>query len=318
MRYSGRNDAMDHIRVGTASWADPEFVRDWYPPGLRAADRLRWYADRFDLVEVNTTFYGLPTETDARRWVRETSAGFTFDVKLHRLLSRHAAGPESLPRNAPLGAARGPRGRVVLTPELEEWMVDAFLRALEPLVEAGKMGALLLQLSPSFAPHPQALAAIEPLAQQVRAAGHRLAVELRHVGWAREPHRSEVRAALRSWGAAWVGVDAPASDGRHPTIFPRLDEVTTPRLAYLRLHGRDAHAYLTGKTVAERFFYRYSAAEIGEVKERAEGLAKQADEVHVIFNNNARDFAPENALDLLRALGRNLTQTEEQPDLFGG
>ncbi|MBS0660333.1 MAG: DUF72 domain-containing protein [Verrucomicrobia bacterium] len=307
------------IRVGTASWADPEFVRDWYPPGLRAADRLRWYADHFDLVEVNTTFYGVPTERDALRWVRETPPGFTFDVKLHRLLSRHAAGPESLPRSAPLGAARGPRGRVTLTPELEQWLVEAFFRALEPLVAAERMGALLLQLTPSFAPHPEALAALEPLAAQVRAAGHRLAVELRHAGWAREPWRSEARAALQSWGAAWVGVDAPASDGRHPTIFPRLDEVTSPALAYLRLHGRDAHAYLTGRTVAERFFYRYNAAELAEVRDRSVDLAARAKEVHVIFNNNARDFAPQNAQELLRLLGQEKSSTgaEEQPELFG-
>lgn len=307
------------IRIGTASWADPEFVRDWYPPGLRAADRLRWYAERFDLVEVNTTFYGVPTRADAQRWIRETPAGFTFDVKLHRLLSRHAAGAESLPRNAPVGAARGPRGRVTLTPELEAWLAQSFVAALEPLVEAGKMGALLLQLTPSFAPHPEALEAIEPLVRQLRAAGHRVAVELRHAGWAREPQRAEVRAALRRWGAAWVGVDAPKSDGRHPNIFPALDEVTSPELAYLRLHGRDAHAYLTGKTVAERFFYHYSAPELAEVKARAERLAEDAQEVHVIFNNNARDFAPKNALELLHILGqaKAVAAPEEQPDLFG-
>lgn len=307
------------LRVGTASWADPEFVRDWYPAGLRAADRLRWYAERFDLVEVNTTFYGVPTERDALRWVRETPPGFTFDVKLHRLLSRHAAGPESLPRQAPLEGARGPRGRVLLTETLEQWLIDAFVRALAPVVEAGKMGALLLQLSPSFAPHPEALASLEALAGQVRAAGHRLAVELRHVGWSREPWRSEVRSALQAWSAAWVGVDAPASDGRHPTIFPRLDEVTTPQLAYLRLHGRDAHAYLTGRTVAERFHYLYDAAELAEVRDRALDLASQAREVHVIFNNNSRDFAPRNALELLCLLGqeRPSAPVEEQPDLFG-
>lgn len=308
--------ARGRIRVGTASWADPEFVRCWYPPGLRAADRLRWYAEHFDLVEVNTAFYGVPTQADARRWVRETPHGFTFDVKLHRLLSRHPATVEALPRSAP-ATVSGTRGQVVLTDELEDWLLSAFLEALAPLAESGRMGALLLQLAPSFGPHPGALDALEPLARRVRAAGHRLAVEFRHARWAAEPERSEVSARLRSWGAAWVGVDAPPADPKHPNIFPRLDEPTSPLLAYLRLHGRDAHAYLTGKTVAERFHYLYSAAEIEEVKTRVEGLAAGAEEVHVLFNNNARDFAPQNALDLLRILGQQPRgPAVEQGELF--
>jgi uncharacterized protein YecE (DUF72 family) len=85
--------------------------------------------------------------------------------------------------------------------------------------------------------------------------------------------------------------------------MPAADVTTAPRLAYLRLHGRDASAYLTGRTVAERFHYDYSDAELDEVKDRADALARVADEVHVVFNNNSRDFAPRAAERLRRKLG---------------
>ena len=85
------------IVVGTSSWADPGFVEKWYPTGLPARDRLGWYAERFEGVEVNSTFYAIPGRATVERWVAVTPAGFTFDVKLHRLLSRHAAPLESLP-----------------------------------------------------------------------------------------------------------------------------------------------------------------------------------------------------------------------------
>ena len=101
-----------------------------------------------------------------------------------------------------------------------------------------------------------------------------------------------------------ASIDGPPADAKHFTIMPAVDEVTDGGLAYLRLHGRDAKAYLTGKTVAERFHYAYSDAELAEVSERAQGLARQADQVHVVFNNNARDFASVATERLRRKLGQ--------------
>jgi uncharacterized protein YecE (DUF72 family) len=87
----------ENIRVGTSSWADPGFVEEWYPPGLPAAARLPYYAERFEAVEVNATFYAVPAARTVARWAEVTPDGFSFDVKLHRLLSRHAADLRSLP-----------------------------------------------------------------------------------------------------------------------------------------------------------------------------------------------------------------------------
>jgi len=80
------------ILIGTSSWADPGFVKDWYPPGMPVRDRLPWYAQRFEAVELNSSFYAVPERSTVRRWAEVTPGGFTFDVKLHRLLSRHSAG----------------------------------------------------------------------------------------------------------------------------------------------------------------------------------------------------------------------------------
>src|SRR5687768_4517042 len=115
------------IHVGTSSWADPGFVEEWYPPKLPARDRLPWYAERFDTVEVNSTFYALPEPRTVATWVRVTPPDFVFDVKAHKLLSRHAASVDSLPPGLRDMARTTPRGRVQLTPELEEKMTDELI-----------------------------------------------------------------------------------------------------------------------------------------------------------------------------------------------
>src|SRR3954449_12452306 len=174
------------VVVGTSSWADPGFVEEWYPPGLPARDRLPWYAEPFDAVEVNSTFYAVPAAATVARWAAATPAGFTFDVKLHRLLSRHAAGLDSLPKALRERAGTTPRGRVQLDRRLEDALADAVLEAVEPLVRAGKLASFLLQLTPGFSPKAGRLDDLRPLVE--RLAPHPVAIELRHRGWA-EPRR---------------------------------------------------------------------------------------------------------------------------------
>src|SRR6476659_263313 len=140
------------IRIGTSSWTDPEFVRNWYPPRLPAAARLGWYAEHFDYVEVNSTFYAIPSQKVVERWNSETPAQFLFDVKLHGLLSRHAVKLMSLPPDIRRFARSNPGGNLMITPELERVVIERILGEIEPLSSAGKLGAFLLQLSPSFSP----------------------------------------------------------------------------------------------------------------------------------------------------------------------
>src|SRR3954468_17472365 len=121
------------IVVGTSSWADPGFVEEWYPPGLPPRDRLPYYAERFRAVEVNSTFYAVPGESQVRGWVQRTPDGFTFDVKVHRLLSRHSADLRSLPPELRDRARTTGRGRVTLDAGLEAALADALLVATAPL-----------------------------------------------------------------------------------------------------------------------------------------------------------------------------------------
>jgi len=285
------------ITIGTSSWADPGFVAEWYPPGMPARERLGWYAQRFEAVELNSSFYAVPEPATVARWVGVTPDDFTFHVKLHRLLSRHAAKLDSLPPDLRDRVETNERGRVRLEPELEAEVVARILAAVEPLNEAGKLGAFLLQLTPAFAPHNQELTELDGLIEGL--APHPLAVEFRHRGWVDGERIEQTLGYLGDRGAAFVCVDAPQGD--HVPIMPALDAVTHDGLAYMRLHGRNAEGYLRGKTVAERFGWRYSDDELEEVSTRVRGLAKQAQQTLVMFNNNRDDDAP-TAASRLRAL----------------
>jgi uncharacterized protein YecE (DUF72 family) len=291
---------MGEILVGTSSWADPGFVEEWYPEGLPARDRLPYYAERFEAVEVNSTFYAVPAASTVRRWVDVTPDGFTFDVKVHKLLSRHSAACNSLPKDLREQARTTPRARVKLTKKLEAALADALLEAVEPLVSADRFGAFLLQLSPGFSPHEHELDELAPLLE--RLAPLPVAVELRHRSWAGPKRIDDTLGRLEAHGAAWVAVDAP--EGKSITIMPPVDAVTRPDLAYLRAHGRNAEGYVRGRSVAERFAYRYADEELEEIGARANALAEQAERVHVMFNNNRGSDAPVSAERMRELLGQ--------------
>src|SRR3954469_18808029 len=140
------------ILVGTASWSDPGFVEHWYPKKMAAGDRLTWYAQHFEMVEVNSSFYSVPDARLVERWCHNTPDGFVFDVKLHQLLSRHSTNRKLLPPALQKIAETDPKRRVNLTPKIERAMIAELGRPLEILRGEGKLGALLLQLSPGFSP----------------------------------------------------------------------------------------------------------------------------------------------------------------------
>lgn len=301
------------IRVGTASWTDPGFVERWYPTKMPAGERLGWYAQHFDLVEVNSSFYAVPAARMVDRWCRTTPDDFLFDLKVHKLLSRHTAKAKSLPPSLQRMASADVKGNVALTEKIEQALLDELIGATEVLRGRGKFGAFLLQLSPAFSPRKHVLAELKPLLARLVPLG--VVVELRNRNWTEGEQLASTLEFFREQKTTLSLVDAP--NEKHFTIMPsELNEVTNPRLAYLRLHGRDPEAYLRGKTVAERFYYDYSDAEIAEVAGRAEDLASEAEEVHVIFNNNALDFAPHAALRLRKALGQITQAPARQPDLF--
>jgi uncharacterized protein YecE (DUF72 family) len=289
------------IRVGTSSWADPGFVKEWYPARMAARERLPWYAERFSYVELNSSFYAVPDRTTVHKWVNDTPDGFVFDVKAHRLLSRHFAPLESLPKDLRDGAETTGRGRVLLTPELETALARRLVEETAPLAEAGKLGSYLVQLTPAFSPGRHELGELDGLVETL--APHRIALELRHRGWVRDKRREQTLGWFSERDVAFVCVDAPPGD--HVPIMPsELDAVTRDDLAYLRLHGRNTEGYLTGSSVAERFGWHYEDHELEEVVDRVKLMAEQAREVHVAFNNNRGDDAPAAAQRFRALLGQ--------------
>jgi uncharacterized protein YecE (DUF72 family) len=276
-------------------------VEDWYPKGMPARDRLAWYAERFEYVEVNSSFYAIPAQKTVARWAEITPKDFTFDVKLHRLLSRHSAGLDSLLPDLRPKARTDERGRVLLTPELQELIVDATLEAIAPLAEAGKLGPFLLQLTPAFSPGRHQLDELEPLAERLREPG--LAIELRNRNWVIGDNLEQTLDWYEEHGVAFVCVDSPPGDNFQ--ILPPLDAVTRRDFSYMRMHGRNTEGYLKGKSVAERFGWVYAEDELQEIAERAKGLAEQAAQVHVAFNNNRSSDAPDSARRFREIIGQN-------------
>jgi uncharacterized protein YecE (DUF72 family) len=217
--------------------------------------------------------------------------------------------PPELQRRAETDA----KGKVKATPDLQEALFKFFLPAISILRDAGKLGVLLLQLSPAFSPRKHQLSELEPLIGMLTE--HDLAIEFRNRNWAIGDQLESTIDFLRRHRVIFVNVDAPASD--HFTVMPsNVDEVTSPNAAYLRLHGRNAKAYVTGKTVAARFDYDYSDKEIAEVAKRSKRLVEEAREAHVIFNNNNLDYAPRAALRSRKALGQIVRTPAETLELF--
>jgi len=247
------------------------------------------------------------------RWCEETPPGFTFDVKLPKALSRHAMAAKFLPPDLRARISVNASGSVQLTRESEELIVKRFLREIAPLIQSRKLGAFLLQLSPAFRPKTNQLTELDSLWPWF--GQHLMAVELRNRDWVESPQLEDTLAYFQERGVALVLVHAPV--GEHFTIMPSFDCASSTRLGYLRLHGRNAKGYVTGRTVAERFDYDYSDQELKEIAQRARRLEKEVERLHILANNNCSDYAPKAAAKLQKLLGlRPAVPEAHQTKLF--
>jgi uncharacterized protein YecE (DUF72 family) len=283
------------IYIGTASWTDPGFIQDWYPKGMKRDAMLPWYAERFNMVEVNSTFYGAPKRETVEKWVSQTPDDFIFDIKLPKLFSWHQQEYAALPPEVRGIAKVDSRGNVARSAELIQALAEYTISSLQPLEQQGKLGLLLLQTSPAFSPARNKLADI---AQVLDAFKQSVAVEFRNHDWLLDEQLGRTLDFLSASKAVFVNLDAPT--GPHFTMMPKVSAVTNPEFAYLRAHGRNAMGYLHGRSVAERFDYEYTDQELEEIKERVLELEKDAGRVHVVFNNNRSNFAPLAAEQLKR------------------
>ena len=288
---------------------------------MSAEARLRYYADVFDVVEVNSSYYASPDVVTVARWAERTPADFVFHVKAYSLMTGHHPRPESLPadvqRLLPASTRRTRRGEIEAG-EFPAEAVDAafalFRAALAPHAAAGKLGYVLFQFAPWVRYDGAWLDYVASL--PARLPGMRPAVEFRHRSWLPD-HGPATLAALRAACVANVVVDGPVDAG----AVPRVAEVTAP-LAVFRLHGRNAAGWsrqLRGEepAVREKYDYLYTEDELRALLPEIEEAAAEADEVHVSFNNNNRDYPVRNARMLKTLLGQPARAPDSLPgDLF--
>jgi len=274
------------IRIGTCSWADESLSKHWYPKGVAAAARLAYYAERFDTVEVDSTFYRLPVPEMVERWAERTPEGFVMHVKAFAMMTRHPVKLEQLPPDLREGAPTDARGRVERPPR--ELRAEAFARfheALEPLRSSGKLGGILLQFPPYVVPKPVSLEYLEWAHEQLR--GDEALVEFRHRSWLDDDHRADTLSFLERHGMSHVVTDSPRMD-EAKNVVPTVVARTSPT-AYVRLHGRNAATWnVRGRSAADRFDYLYEEDELRELVGPLQELAEGAEQAFVLFNNNGR------------------------------
>lgn len=287
------------VLFGTTSWADRSLVQSgsFYPKKtMTARDRLRFYATRFPLAEIATTYRFPPTPDLSRQWVERTPDGFTFDLRAWSLLTGAPTMPDSLwpdlqdqVRDRSRDQRRLYPGH--LSPEAYEECWDRFAHAIRPLQEAGRLGVVILQYPSWFSPRPEAWAELA-LARH-RMNDVRLAVEFRSPKWLEGDACEPTLEWLEEHGLGFVCIDGPPQG---PRALPAVSAVTSD-VAVVRFVGR-RHVDDEPWT----WPYRYSPDELNQWVPRLFDLASSAGEVHVLMDNSWRSDAVDNAADLAELL----------------
>ena len=301
---------MSDVRVGTSGWSYPTGKGTWngifYPVGPRAAttrrrdaggerrsgfDELAFYAEHFDTVEVNSTFYRVPAVHAVRSWTERTPARFEFALKLYQKFTH----PEMFAKAT--GADPS---------ELGQQDVDDFRAAIEPLASAGKLGPILAQFPPSFKNEPSSRAYLDWLLESFKE--YRVAVELRHRSFSDEP--VETLELLGGYGAAWVQIDEPKF--RLSIRQNRLPNVST--FYYMRLHGRNAANWWSHERSEDRYNYLYSPEELKSIVEAAADAGREVRKSYVYTNNHFSAKSVANAVEIKAQLGQPIPG--EYPEEF--
>jgi uncharacterized protein YecE (DUF72 family) len=305
---------VSRILIGTASWTDPTLVKEgnFYPPDAKSAEaRLRYYASKFPLVEVDSTYYYPPSERNSVLWIERTPADFTFNVKAYSLLTNHPTKRDSLYAEVKeaLPDELKEKSRVYRENLPEELVDDVWRRfhdALMPLHSAGKLGAVLLQFPEWFVIGRKNKDYVAEAAERLE--DFRVAVEFRNESWLNDRNRDETLSFLEEGDLPVVCVDMP--QGFRSSI-PRFTAATAKDLSMVRFHGRDPEVWAKKNVSAsERFRYLYSEAELEEWVQPIKELSDQTRETHILMNNCYRDYAVNNARQLGDLLGVELEREE--------
>jgi uncharacterized protein YecE (DUF72 family) len=292
------------VHVGTSGWSYPSGKGKWnglfYPAtrakrdGTSGFDELHYYAEHFDTVEVNTTFYGQPRPEVAADWVRRTPAGFSFSLKLYQKFTH----PKMF-REAALKTAPGSGGTLLdALAQVTQSDIDDFRAGIEPIVRAGKLGALLAQFPPSF---KNSATSRDYLTQLLTAfTGYPIAVELRHRSWS--DALGDTLALLNVFQAAWVQIDEPKF--RFSIRQNALPNVTG--FYYMRLHGRNAAQWWRHDKSEDRYNYLYSNDELKEFSETAKAAKELVRKAYLYTNNHFAAQSVVNAVMLKAQLGESI------------
>jgi len=289
------------VLVGTSGWSYPSGRGTWngifYPPrgarGFRAGDELTYYAEHFETVEVNVTFYRPPAASTTARWVKQTPPRFEFSVKLHQKFTH----PMAVGRGAPpIGeASSAPRS----LPRPSGADVDEFRAGLEPMATSGKLGALLVQFPAGFHCDAASTEYLDGLLRTFR--DYPLAVELRHRSWS--DAQGETMRLLDEWRAAWVQIDEP----KFRTSIRQDLVPNTARFYYLRLHGRNAAQWWSPDAPEERYNYLYSPEELGTFSSVARTVGPEVRKAYLYLNNHFAAKSVVNATVLKHQLEQPIT-----------
>lgn len=293
------------ILVGTASWTDKTLVDSglFYPPEAKTAEaRLRFYANRFPMVEVDSSYYAMPSAATSQLCVERTPADFVFNVKAFRLFTGHQTSPTVLHKD--IREVLPPSSKKMLyyrdvpaeiIDELWRW----FKEALEPLRAARKLTAVHFQFAPWMINNRDGRAHVRECAE--RMADVQLAIEFRNKSWLDPAHQASTLEFERELGAAHVVVDSPQG---FSNSVPPVWNITSTRLAVVRLHGRNSTTWNVKSATAasDRFNYDYPENELQQLVPEILSLERRAELVQVIFNNNFEDQGQRNAATLMNML----------------
>jgi len=273
----------------------------FYPGGVTKPEaRLRYYASRFPIVEVDSTYYAIPARKMAELWTERTPEGFVFDVKAHALMTGQPSEVNRLPKELrdALPAELSKKRRIYsddLPDELRDAVWSSFLDALAPLRESSRFGAILLQYPRWVGPSRANARLIEEARARLERGDWRAAVELRNRAWFDKRTRARTFDLLRRNDLSYVSVDsAPGFESSVPAIA----EVTSPKLAVVRFHGRNTDTWEAKVTqVSQRFRYLYDETQLREWLPMIGAISEQAEEVHLVFNNCYGNYGTTNALE---------------------
>jgi uncharacterized protein YecE (DUF72 family) len=300
------------VRLGTASWTDPTMVAPgvFYPRDADTPEeRLRFYADQFPIVEVDATYYALPTRRQGELWMERTPPDFTFDIKAHALMTGQPSEVKRLPKEIrqELPAELIDKNRIYgkdLPPELFDAIWEAFKDGLVPLYSSGKLGAVFLQFPRWFFPSNESRDLI--VEAKERLGEMDLAVEFRNNTWFNEKNEERTINFLEKYQIPFVMVDEPQTK----TALPPMVAVTSPELAVVRFHGRRAETWEAKNIpVVERFRYLYDGEELGEWVPRIRQAAGQVKNLHLLMNNCYANYGTTNARELATLLQKDVART---------